>query len=142
MAVSIANALMTYKNTRVRFTTTIKILEAIKNTYNTDNKETESKLLEDMQKIEVFVIDDIGAEKPTNFVNEKFYSILNNRLINNKITIFTSNLAPEELQLDDRIVNRIEKMAIPIKFPDESIRGYIAKQENEELIIKLLGGTK
>ena len=56
-----------------------------------------------------------------------------------RITIFTSNYQMEELELDERTVSRIEKMAFPIEFPSESIRRKIAKMENSDLMDRLLG---
>ena len=60
-------------------------------------------------------------------------------MIQKKITIFTSNCAIEDLGLDDRIVNRIQKMALPVSFPNESVRATLARQENSELLARLLG---
>lgn len=138
MAVSIANALINHKNTSAKFTTALKILEEIKNTYGKDAEYSESKLLEQISRVDVIVFDDIGTEKASSWVNEKFYEILNNRLIDKKVTMFTSNCKVEELKLDERIKNRIQRMAIPVKFPEESIRGYLAQKENEEAIEMLL----
>mgnify|MGYP000818306585 CR=1 FL=1 len=45
----------------------------------------------------------------------------------------------EELNFDDRITNRIVKMALPVQFPDESIRTAIARKENDDLLDRLLG---
>jgi len=56
----------------------------------------------------------------------------------NKITIFTSNCKIEDLRHDSRIVNRLPKMAIPIGFPEESIRAALAMQENEEILKSFL----
>ena len=60
-------------------------------------------------------------------------------MIEKRITIFTSNYRMDDLKLDDRIVNRIEKMALPIEFPAESIRSAIARKENSDLLDRLLG---
>lgn len=139
MAVSIANALINNKNVRARFATSLQILEEIKNTYNKDNNETESKLIKELSSVDVIIIDDLGVEQEKSWVNEKFYSIINSRMLENKVTIFTSNCKIEKLKLDDRIKNRVAKMTIQIEFPAESIRGYIAKSENKELINFLLG---
>ena len=62
-----------------------------------------------------------------------FYSILNDRMTGNKVTIFTSNGTIDELQHDERIKNRIEKMALPVWFPEDSVRSYVAKKENEKI---------
>ena len=72
-------------------------------------------------------------------INERFYNILNGRMIEKRVTIFTSNCKIEELNFDDRITNRIVKMALPVQFPDESIRTAIARKENDDLLDRLLG---
>lgn len=140
MAVSLANALVKHKRVDVKFTSAIRILEEIRATYNKKSTKDESALLREIRNVYVIIFDDIGTEQPTNWVNEKFYSILNERMIANKITMFTSNCPVEELKLDDRIKNRIERMAIPVKFPEESVRSYLSQMENEEFQLLLLGG--
>ena len=60
-------------------------------------------------------------------------------MIEKRITIFTSNCRIEDLKLDERIVNRIIKMALPIEFPAESIRVSLARKENSDLLDRLLG---
>lgn len=140
MAISIGNALMKVKKVGVKYTTTIDLLNEIKKTFDEDSEVTESELINSIRKIDVLILDDVGVENPTPWVKSIFYSILDDRMDNNKITIFTSNLSMSELQHDDRLKSRIEKMALPMEFPEESIRGKIAKLENEELQRLLLEG--
>lgn len=133
MAISIGNALMKVKRKGVKYTTTIDLLDEIKKTFDKDSQLTESELIESIKKIDVLILDDVGVENPTPWVKTIFYSILDGRMDNNKITIFTSNMSMEELDHDDRLKSRIEKMAIPMEFPEESIRSKIARNENKEL---------
>ena len=133
MAISIGNALMKVKRKGVKYTTTIDLLDEIKKTFDKDSQLTESELIESIKKIDVLILDDVGVENPTPWVKAIFYSILDGRMDNNKITIFTSNMSMEELDHDDRLKSRIEKMAIPMEFPEESIRSKIARNENKEL---------
>lgn len=146
LAVSIANDLITQQMISAKFATTIQILDQIKSTWGEKSRErdrmeqmNEKKLIDDIISVPVLVIDDIGVEQPKDWVNERFYNIINGRMIEKRITIFTSNYRLEELKLDDRIVNRIEKMALPIEFPAESVRSAIAKKENIDLLDRLLG---
>ena len=71
-------------------------------------------------------------------VNEKFYEILNGRMIHKQITIFTSNCVIERLAFDERILNRIQKMALPVPFPEESVRSVLATAENKNFYNSLL----
>ncbi len=141
LAVSIANDIIQEKMISTKFATTIQILDQIKATWGgmSKNEETEQKLIHDIVSVPVLVIDDIGVEGVKDWINERFYNILNGRMIEKRVTIFTSNCKIEELQFDDRIVNRIVKMALPVQFPDESIRTAIARKENSELLDRLLG---
>lgn len=138
MAVSVANALMKHKDVNAKFTTAVKLLEEIKKTYNSNTDTTEDKIMTQIMTTDVLILDDIGTEVPKNWVNEKLYSIINERMINNRVTIFTSNCEIRDLSLDDRIKNRIKKMTIPIEFPSESIRNYISDKENEILLKELI----
>lgn len=133
LAASLANALVNIHRARVKFITTLDLLDEIKATYNKESAMSENSLINAIKEVDVLVLDDIGVEEPTPWVKEKLYNILNGRMISNKITIFTSNSTVEELKHDDRIKNRIEKMAVAIYLPDESIRSAIAKKESDEL---------
>ena len=141
LAVSIANDLIEKKFIQAKFATTIQILDQIKATWGgiSKNEESEQKLIHDIVSVPVLVIDDIGVEAVKDWINERFYNILNGRMIEKRVTIFTSNCKIEELNFDDRIKNRIVKMALPVQFPDESIRTAIARKENDDLLDRLLG---
>lgn len=133
LAASIGNALVKTRKVGVKYITTIDLLDEIKKTWHKESEISGSELLEAIKEIEVLIMDDVGVEEPTPWVKTVFYSILNGRMINKKITFFTSNTTVDELKHDDRIRNRIEKMAIPVHFPEESVRTKIARSENEEL---------
>ena len=142
MAASIANDVISRYGISAKFATTLQILDEIKKTWHDKPGEDsgEQKFLTDIIHVPVLVIDDIGVERPTEWVNEKFYAILNGRMVQKQVTIFTSNGEMEKLLFDDRIINRIMKMALPVPFPDESVRAALAKAENRELYNRLLGG--
>jgi DNA replication protein DnaC len=57
----------------------------------------------------LLIIDDIGAERVTEWVRERMVSIINTRSSNGLCTIYTSNLSPKELteELGDRIASRV-----------------------------------
>ena len=73
-----------------------------------DKKRIEEGMIgEDKQPL--LFLDDIGAEKMTDFVAETFYLIINDRYIHVRPVIYTSNLSIEELadRVGDRIASRI-----------------------------------
>lgn len=83
-------------------------LEDLRDNY--DNKDPEFEQVLSMVKgCKLLIIDDIGAERVTEWVRERVVSIINTRVSNNLATIYTSNLSPEELkeELGDRISSRV-----------------------------------
>lgn len=143
LAVSIANDLINKNLAVAKFCTTIQILDQIRETWGgqeSGQAYTETRLIQDIVSVPVLVIDDIGVENPEKkWVNERFYNIINGRMVEKRITIFTSNFRIDELKLEDRIVDRINKMALLIEFPEESVRAAIAGKENDDLLNRLLG---
>ncbi|WMJ81945.1 DnaA/Hda family protein [Clostridium sp. MB40-C1] len=140
LAVSLGNVLLKNLKQQVKFITCSDLLKEIRNTYNDQSKYTESQLIESINNVAILIIDDIGVEKPSSWVNEMLFNIFDNRMKYKKITIFTSNCIIEELQHDSRLKSRLNKMCIPIKMPEEDIRKYLANEENRELQDLLLRG--
>lgn len=138
LAIAIGNALMNMYKVNVKFVTTIGLLGEIKKTYDKDSQVKESELLNALKMVQVLILDDIGTENQTGWVNEIFYQILNTRMTSNLITLFTSNVHNANLKHDNRIKSRIEKMAVPIQMPEESIRRQQADKENEDIVKELL----
>lgn len=139
IAAGIANELL--KKYPVKFAVSLTILQEIKNTWRRDAEYSESRLLEALGTAEVLIIDDFGVEAPAGWINDKFYQIINERYINRKVTIFTSNEPLTDLQYDSRITNRINERVYQIAFPEESVRTYIAEQRQNELLEMVRGGT-
>ena len=131
IAAGIANELM--KSYAVKFAVSLTILQEIKNT-------CENQLLDALCTTDILVIDDFGVERPADWISDKLYQIINERYINKRVTIFTSNESLDTIQYDDRITNRIKERTYQIAFPEESVRDHIAEQHQEDMLQKLLNG--
>lgn len=136
---AIANLLI--KDHQVKFATSLAILNEIRSTYNKDNERTESKLVDDLISTEILIIDDFGTEETKAWSNEKFYHIINERYINKKITMYTSNFDVRTLKYDSRIVNRVIETTYQFHFPEESVREYIA-MINDYKMNQMIEGAK
>lgn len=135
MAVSIANELIYEKECQVKFCTSLQILNEIKASWDKQSDKSESKLLDFLSTSEILIIDDFGTEQSDKpWINERFYQIINNRYIDKKVTIFTSNERLDLLKYDERITNRIKERVFQVPFPEESVREIIAKQNMVELV--------
>lgn len=141
MVASIANYLIREKGYQVKFATSLRILQEIKNTWNRETAQSsESQLLQDLAGTDILIIDDFGVEAPAGWINDKYYQIINDRYISKKVTIYTSNQTIDTLRYDERIVSRIKERSFLISFPDESVRELIADQNNREMLERIEGG--
>ena len=85
-----------------------------------DIKKDFDRLIQDKQQPLEFILtdprllllDDLGSEKPTEWVQETFYHIINRRYVENRTIIITSNHAIQELaeHIGDRTTSRIIEM--------------------------------
>ena len=67
------------------------LLKEIQDSYNPNTHNSELKILAPVFDAEVLVLDELGASKPTEWVQETMTHIINKRYLDKKVTIFTSN---------------------------------------------------
>lgn len=80
-------------------------LDQLKSQFSSFNEEI-VELQEMAKKCKLLILDDIGAERPSEYVCERLYDLINYRYTNMLSIIYTSNLNPNEL--GDRLGMRIE----------------------------------
>lgn len=139
-ACSLADELMRKHQKLVKFTTSLRILDEIKSAWG-EKGNAEGKLIDDLSRAEILIIDDFGADSGKDWINERFYSIINGRYVEKKVTIFTSNCQISELKYDERITNRILERSLQIPFPEESVREHMAGHLKMKMI-QGMGGAK
>jgi DNA replication protein DnaC len=96
-----------------------RLLADIKETYEADADRSYAELFRRLCDVDLLHLDDLGAEKRTEWVLEQLYSIVNERWQNERSIVVTTNLGLDELrdQIGFRTVSRIEGVcgpAIPI----------------------------
>jgi len=67
------------------------LLKEIQDSYNPNTHTSELKILTPIFEAEVLALDELGASKPTEWVQETMTHIINKRYNERKVTIFTSN---------------------------------------------------
>jgi DNA replication protein DnaC len=73
------------------FYDTRDLLKLIRSTYNHENQTTEMDVLRPVMTADVLVLDDLGAEKTSEWVDETLNLIVNTRYSEKRVTLFTSN---------------------------------------------------
>lgn len=87
---------------------------------NMGNKEALDKIMGNVLNADLLVLDDLGAEKFTEWVGERMFQIINDRYINRRKTIITSNFSMEQLdermgEQGNRIMSRVAAMCKAFK---------------------------
>ena len=104
----------------------VDLLSDIRSTYGNNTSISEQELLDEIQAPDLLVLDDLGAEKTTEWVNDRLYLIIHRRYDSGKPILVTTNLGLDELaeKVGERTVSRICEMCDMFKspFPDEDYR--------------------
>jgi DNA replication protein DnaC len=110
LAVAILKQVIQTRGARGIFYDTRDLLKLIRSTYNDANKTTELDVLRPVMEADLLVLDDLGAEKTSEWVEETLNLIVNTRYNERRATIFTSNYpdlppdsSPTIITLHDRI---------------------------------------
>jgi len=85
------------------------LLKEIQDSYNPNTHTSELKILAPIFEAEVLVLDELGASKPTEWVQETMTHIINKRYNEKKTTIFTSNYLdmPSGSSYDETLTDRV-----------------------------------
>lgn len=95
-----------------------------RNMYDYKSKEEFHNLHEDLHSCDLLIIDDLGTEFMNNVTASLFFSLLNERHLNKKATIISTNLFLEDIQnrYSERIFSRIMSNYTICKFTGSDIR--------------------
>ena len=122
LAVAVLRELIDKRHVKGLFYDFRELLKKIQNSYNPISRTTETEILEPVLNCEVLALDDLGAERPTEWVRDTFAYIINSRYNQKLATLITSNFedrpkdfktladgtrVPSEETLEDRICSRL-----------------------------------
>lgn len=103
------------------FITVPELLFEIRQTFRDDSYETEKSIVDTYSTVPLLILDDLGAEKATEWGESTLYLIIDRRNREQMWTIVTSNLTLSEIEqsLGARIASRLSDMkVVNIKLPD------------------------
>lgn len=132
----IGKSVMVKYDLRMRFVTVPDYLAKVGESYNRERGANDESAV--YRECDLLIFDDIGAQKTGEWQAQEIFRIINERLNAGKVIIFTSNMCPEDLNLDDRTINRIMKKSVVLQMPEESIRGKEAKGEQDNFLRDIL----
>lgn len=112
------------KKVSVLFTNFTELMRDIKSTFSSEEY-SEEKVIDYLCGVDLLVIDDIGAEKVTEYVQSTVYTVLNRRYEDCLPTIATSNLDAAEMSAayGSRMVSRLASgLVVKVEGTDNRVR--------------------
>jgi DNA replication protein DnaC len=84
--------------------------------YAANDSTLERDRLEEMRQADVLILDDLGAEKPSDWARERLYLVVDHRNVARRATFVTTNRPLEELELaiGERVMSRLYGDALAI----------------------------
>jgi DNA replication protein DnaC len=146
LAVGVLRRLVQERGVKGLFCDYRELLKSIQNSYNPQVNTTELELLKPVFSAEVLVIDDLGAQKPNEWVWDTVALILNTRYNDRQTTIITTNYpdqqagggAQTELEraareqtlgdrIGDRMRSRLAEMCVRVEMTGEDFRQTVKR---------------
>ncbi len=148
-AVGVLRRLVREKGVRGLFCDYRELLKRIQNSYNPQVATTELELLKPVFAAEVLVLDDVGAQKPSNDWVYTVALLLNTRYNDKQTTIISTNYPDQPVgagfrtdpdgtksassydtlgdRIGDRMLSRLAEMCIGVKMAGKDLRQTVKK---------------
>lgn len=111
------------------FVVSTKLFLDLRRTFDS-GMDSEHKILERHLRLPLVIFDDLGSEKPTEYVRQSWYHVIDGRYSDMKQTVITSNLSLDAISdvYGDRIASRISS-GVVISFGGEDYRLRLREQK-------------
>jgi len=142
LAVAVLRQVMATRGAHGLYYDTRDLLRVIRSTYDPVVRTTELEVLRPVMTAELLVLDDLGAEKTSEWVEETLNLIVNTRYNERRVTVFTSNYEakPEETDPDSllcrvgfRMYSRLHEMCDFLQLDALDFRYEDAQRTDDEL---------
>ncbi len=144
LAVGIVHALIAEKGVHALFCDYRELLKRIQESYNPQVASTELQILTPIFEAEVLILDELGAQKPTDWVWDTVALILNTRYNDKRTTLITTNYpnAPAALarsadkvireetlgdRIGERMRSRLAEMCVEVEMRGNDLRQSVKK---------------
>ena len=152
LAVAVLRDLISRYRVRGLFVDFTSLIHQIQSTFDPRSPESKQDVLDPVVGAEVLILDELGAQKPSQWVNEILYLIMNSRYTKRLPTIFTTNYrldsvgrdAAENLdrflasggqpllatRISPSLLSRLYEMAKPVEIDVEDFRREVQMQKH------------
>lgn len=109
LAVSVLREIVSMKGVRGQFWDFQQLIREIKSSYDPETKTTELQVLSPVIETDVLVLDDLGAWRITDWMNDTLFQIINSRYLARRPTVITTNfrdVPPQQAAKADHLVRK------------------------------------
>jgi DNA replication protein DnaC len=105
-----------------------RLLGLLRDTYADTAQYSLNELIDRLAAVDLLHVDDVGAERTSDWVLEQLYAIVNARYEDERSVIITTNLERDPLveQIKERTVSRLEEMCTLVPLYGEDARRFVA----------------
>ncbi len=130
LAVAVMNELITKKRVPSLFVTVPELLDNLRGAYNDPGRDLDEWMAA-VKNADLLVLDDLGSERVTEWVQERVFVVVNHRYREVLPTLFTSNIGPKDLaaKLGERTASRIISMCDWVSLEGEDYRETEARKK-------------
>jgi DNA replication protein DnaC len=99
------------KGGRLIFSNFQDLIQEIQASFDDDHVPSKSELLRPLIEADLLVLDELGSQKPSPFVNDILYYVINSRYNDERTTIFTTNYSDDlGEKIGERLRSRLYEM--------------------------------
>lgn len=133
----LARSVMIKYDLQMRFVTASDYIAMVGDSFKRERGELDRSQV--YRECRLLVLDDLGAEKKGDWQESEIFRLINGRLNDGKVTLFSSNMPPWDLKANSRTISRIRRAAIVLQMPEESIRDKQSDARQAEFLRDILG---
>jgi len=101
---------------RLLFSNFQDLIQEIQASFDSDDAPSKSEIMRPLLDVDLLVLDELGSQKPSMFVQDILYYLINSRYNAQRTTIFTTNFSDDlEDRIGPRLRSRLYEMAEEIK---------------------------
>ena len=112
LAVAILTELIRRYRVRGRFVDFTELIHRIQSTFDPSSPQSKHEVLDPVAEAELLVLDELGAQKPSEWVREILYLVINTRYTKRLPTVFTTNFS---LGSEPSIGDEARRGAVPLR---------------------------
>lgn len=136
LACSILTSVRLMHEVTVRFISVPEYIYRMRTSWKDDSAGA-AYMTRDLLGVDLLCLDDMGAEKRTDFSDQEMFYLIDERYKRGGKTIITSNYDLDNLREDTRLADRLGEICISVHMPEQCIRALVSTNRQQAFLAKM-----